>query len=133
MNPHKGFLAEQEFVLEALKNSFRVSQPLFQQEVYDFVLDYKGKLNRIQVKATGEFDIKQQRYSLTVRKKDGTIYDKSEIDFIVAIIPNNIYYIIPVEELTSGNLRIYNRNTRKLSNSDTGKFDKFLNSWDLLK
>jgi len=131
--PQQGFISEQVFVLEALKQGFKVSQPLFAQEVYDFVLDFNGKLNRVQVKATNRFDEKWKRYSVTGSKRNGELYTKDDTDFIVAIISDTRYYIIPISEVSSKGIRIYNKETRKLSNTSTGKYDKYLNCWDLLK
>lgn len=131
--PQQGFISEQVFVLEALKQGFKVSQPLFAQEVYDFILDFNGKLNRIQVKATNRFDEKWKRYSVTGSKRNGELYTKNDTDFIVAVISDIKYYIIPISEVSSKGIRIYDKETRKLSNTSTGKYDKYLNRWDLLK
>lgn len=131
--PHQGFISEQSFVLEALKQGFKVSQPLFSQEVYDFILDFNGKLNRVQIKATNRFDKKWKRYSVTGSKRNGDLYTKQDTDFIIAVISNTQYYIIPISEVSSKGIRIYNKQTRKLSNTSTGKYDKYLNCWDLLK
>ena len=132
-NPYKGFVSEQEFILEALKQNIKISQPLFSQEAYDFISDFNGKLNRIQIKATYRFDNTYKRYSITGSKRNGEIYTKNDTDFLIAIIPNNKYYIIPVSEISSKGIRLYEKPTRILKNKMTGKYDKYLNRWDLLK
>lgn len=132
LNNHKGFIHEQKFILEAIKQGFSISKPLFDQEPYDFIVTNSHKLNRVQIKSTDKFEESQNRYSVSVSKKNGKLYTKEDTDFII-VSANDNYYIIPVEELKSRSVRIYKKETRKLNNIETGKFMKFQNRWDLLK
>lgn len=131
-NNYSGFVEEQKFVLAALEKGFRVARPLFDQEAYDFILDYNGKLSRVQLKSTKKFQSIQNRYSVSVSRRSGELYTKKDTDFIIISVPNR-FFIVPVEQITSRSIRIYNKPTRKLSNTKTGIFMVYEEMWDLLK
>ena len=51
---HRGCLAEYSFASECMKRGIEVSFPLLDSSTYDCIVDYKGKLLKIQVKSTGK-------------------------------------------------------------------------------
>jgi len=97
-NKKLGDLAELRFQLLAFENGFIVSKPFGDNTRYDFVIDQKGTLSRIQVRATNTTVRGGYRISLGHGAKSKTPYTSKDIDFVLAyIFPKNIWYIIPVE------------------------------------
>lgn len=130
-NNYKGHIAEQEFILEATKQGFNISKPLFEQQSYDFIVDSGKSLKRVQIKSTNKFEETLGRYSVSVSRRNGKLYTKEDTDFII-VMADNKYFIVPVEELKSRSIRIYIKETRKMC-IGTGTFMKFQDRWDLLK
>lgn len=103
---------------------YPISKPFGDRCKYDFIIDMGGELKRIQVKGTGFRDIqKGDSYSCiigngsAVKKK----YTKDEIDyFAIYVIPQDSWYMIPVEEVNSVSINLYPHRVSK-----TNMFEKY--------
>ena len=99
----QGELVELKFYLKAMEEGFIVSKPFGDNTHYDFIIDCRGELSRVQIKSTSVAE-KENSYGIMVSYgRDSKIpYTKKEIDFLIAyIIPVDTWYIIPVEKLNA--------------------------------
>ena len=92
---HRGCIAEYNFANECMKRGIEVSFPLLHSSIYDCIIDFKGRLLKIQVKSTGK-DIAKNRSTVQV-SFHGT-YPKDKVDYFAIyvdiydgffIFPNN--------------------------------------------
>lgn len=100
----KGILTEEELKLWFLNQGCSVSVPIGDDDRYDFIVDFDGKLIKMQSK-TGNltrtpgclnFATASIKYNSTGSHR--TQYNKSDIDFFCTIHPeNHQVYIVPVE------------------------------------
>lgn len=101
-----GTIAEQAFILEALKQGFGVSVPIDDNLPYDVLIDNGKKILKIQIKTSqGSGGI----YNVNTTKSKNRSYNSSDFDFACVYIEKlNIFYIMPIEEFVEhkGNIRI---------------------------
>ena len=118
---------EHKFIVKALEQGLRISQPISGYDRYDFITDYKGKLNKIQVKSAHTYNEKEYRYVVKCSAAGNTRYiaDK-EVDYIVAITKDDDIYVVPMEEIKSKTIKFYKEDGK-------GIYNKYKNRWDLLK
>ena len=102
----QGKLTELQVAEAFLKMGYQVSQPLVTDCRYDFIVDIKGKLLKIQVK-TSSVNIEEGYIEFATSSSHtntkGTInhsYSAKEIDYF-ATIYNGECYVIPVSECGS--------------------------------
>jgi hypothetical protein len=99
----KGILAELKFELECLSRGLSVSKPIHPKSVYDYILDFNGKLLKIQVKYTscknpsGNFRLTCAKGSTSDQSKRQN-YKKEDIDYIVGLTLAGDWYLIPLEK-----------------------------------
>lgn len=112
LNTHfKGKITELEVAQSFLELGYQVSQPLVSDSRYDFIVDIKGKLLKIQVKTSKlgtEGDYFKFATSSSHTNTKGTInrsYKQDEIDYFATIYDNECY-IIPVQECGSREQRL---------------------------
>lgn len=123
-----GELAQAEFIVKAMHNGLRVSEPFGDNQKYDFIVDNGNKLFRIQVKSTSCYIENGDNYKLSTSygssKKE--LYTNKDIDFFACYIqPERIWYIIPVTSVHTPSIRLYN-------NSNASKLTPFKEAWNLL-
>src|SRR5436305_10146352 len=100
----RGEWVELQFMARAAHNGLTVSKPWGDSSRYDFIVEYRGKFHRVQVKST-TFCQKGAFLCNTIsrppkRNHSGTPYTLHEIDFFVFfIIPEDIWYIVPITQL----------------------------------
>jgi long-subunit fatty acid transport protein len=96
-----GDVGEVAFLHKAMGLGYMVAQPYGNIYPFDFIVQGGKKLWRVQVKSVAY--MKNGSYYLTVRRSVGrklAAYSKAEVDFIaVYIIPEDIWYILPVSEI----------------------------------
>ena len=100
---HRGDIAEQATVLQALKRGWGVLQPVGDNLPYDLVFDVEGALVKIQVKCAW-FDETSQNYVIDNRRTKTNRremvrerYSSSDFDFALAYIPqHDVFYVFPV-------------------------------------
>lgn len=125
-NKVKGTVAELCVIAELLQRGFVVSYTQGDYAGYDIISDWKGTINRIQVKSTqtlGEYN----SYHLTTGRGNYSKkkYTPSDCDVILCVVEST-FYIVPIKAITTLKMRF-------CPNSGKGKWEKYRNSWSLLK
>ena len=93
-----GEAAEAAFVARAKFLGFTVLIPWGNSDRYDSAVDSGHGLMRIQVKSASS--IKESGYRVKTSGSDGQVYTIKEIDFLAGyVVPENIWYIVPVEAI----------------------------------
>lgn len=112
MNTHyQGKITELQVAESFLKNGYQVSQPLVSDSRYDFIVDVKGKLYKIQVKTCriheeeGYFEFATSSSHTNTKGTVNHSYSKDEIDYF-ATYYNNECYLVPVDKCGSRNQRL---------------------------
>lgn len=117
-----GDIVEARFLAKAASMGFGVLRP-FGTERYDFVLDSGHRLSRVQIKSnrgrpTGGYMVKVSGYKRVP-------YTKKTIDFLVVyLVPEDLWYIIPVEELEGHQCLCFFPHGR-----GTSQWEKYCGSW----
>jgi len=125
MEKLKGELAEAKFLTEALSKGFIVSKPFGDSCEYDFIIDYNGKLNKIQIKSIWTLSESKDRYTTKIGKTTKKIkYDL--VDFC-GIFVLNTWYFIPIKEVDGINVCVYPHR------DSNGKYEAYKNNWQILK
>lgn len=106
----KGNLTELKCLTRFVELGYAVSLPYGENSRYDLIVDYNGKLLKIQVKTSKlvqgteenpeciEFATCSIRYNSEGSKR--IYYTKEEIDYF-ATVWENVVYLVPVEECSS--------------------------------
>ena len=129
----KGDLAELAFLYKATSLGFGVAQPYGDKERYDFILDSGEQFWRVQVRSTSYFEAHRNSYTVNASHIDKghkvKTYQAQEIDFFAAyIVPLDVWYIIPVNQLASLRfLRLYPSGSKW-----GGCFEAFREAWHLM-
>lgn len=120
----KGFITEEKIKLWFFERGWSVSVPLGDDDRYDFIVDFNGKLLRMQSKTA---NLKRTKGCLNIctsschsnntsnyRKQ----YSKDEIDFFCTLNPETgKIYLIPVEECGNEfNLRLIPSKNNNIKN-----------------
>lgn len=131
----QGELAESIFQTKAIKEDFIVCKPFGQCQRYDFIIDYKGKVNRIQVKSVNhkkiERNIRKNKYgchaAYNKTRTSKSKYSKRDVDFLACyIIPEDIWYLIPINKIKGFQVSL-NPKSKK------GYYEIYKENWDVLK
>lgn len=108
-NTIRGTLTELQCQKDFIQNGILISQPIVQDSKYDFIIDLKGKLYRIQCKSSSlsadEKFILLKTKSTNIRTMKDTYYTKSDIDFFYTY-HQGVSYLIPVEDAGNGETRL---------------------------
>ena len=126
----RGELAEMMFMVEATRMGMVVAKPYGDSQRYDFIVDVRRGLWRVQVRSStalqyGSYGLNLQRHA------NGKLipYDATEIDFLVALVaPCEAWFVIPVEAIAG-------RKTAKLclkGNPRSGDLGKYWEAWGLM-
>ena len=92
---HRGCIAEYDFATECMKRGIEISFPLLHTSIYDCIIDFQGRLLKIQIKSTGQDLAKHRR---TVQVAFHGAYPKDKVDYFAIyvdlfsgffIFPNN--------------------------------------------
>ncbi|HMU95051.1 MAG TPA: group I intron-associated PD-(D/E)XK endonuclease [Anaerolineales bacterium] len=117
---HKGDIAEQAAVLEALKRGWGVLHPVGDNLPYDLVFDVFGVLIKVQVKCAW-FDVPSQNYVVDNRRTKTNRrsmirdeYTETDFDFALVYLPDcSLFYIFPVNVFISYGSEIHMTETDK--------------------
>lgn len=108
-NTIKGTLTELQCQKDFIQKGILVSQPIVQDSKYDFIIDLKGKLYKIQCKSSSlsadEKFILLKTKSTNIRTMKDTYYTKDDIDFFYTC-HQGVSYLIPVENAGNGETRL---------------------------
>jgi hypothetical protein len=101
----RGELAELAFMYRASSEGIAVAKPYGDSHPYDFLVQHKSRLLRVQVKSTFKTPQKKGRFGFQVsvgrvKRNRRILYTRNDIDVLVAFIATlDIWYLIPVEKL----------------------------------
>lgn len=100
----QGAMTEQKCFLKCIEMGYIISKPLFDNARYDFILDIKGKLYRIQVKTSRWVDEAKTAFVFNGYSQHSTgtgnkrmKYTNQEIDYFMTE-QENIFYLYPATE-----------------------------------
>lgn len=124
----RGEAAEAAFLARATHLGFSVCLPWGDSDRYDSVVELDRGFLRVQVKSATLYA--ETRYRVKTTGASGKVYTSKEIDFFVGyIVPENIWYIIPIQAIgRRKNVRFY-PTTRRQSRA---MFEKYREAWCLL-
>ncbi len=124
----RGEAAQAAFLARATALNSGVCIPWGDSERYDTVVDFGRALFRVQVKSATAFA--ENRYRVKTTGASGRVYTSKEIDFFVAyIVPENIWYIIPIQAIGQRKgIRFYPTSRRQ----SKAEFEKYREAWCLL-
>lgn len=127
----RGDRAELMVMLKALENGLDCSNPWGDNKKYDLLLE-RDTIHKVQVKATNTLKDNKSGgfYSVSAchGSKSKRMYTSKEIDFLIAVvIPENAYYIIPVEDLTTTSIQLYPHRI-----NPKGFYEHLKDAWELL-
>jgi hypothetical protein len=124
----RGEAAEAAFLARATHLGFTVCLPWGDSNRYDSVVELERGFLRVQVKSATLYA--ETRYRVKTTGASGLVYTSREIDFFVAyVVPENIWYIIPIQAVGSRKgIRFY-PHTRRQSRA---MFEKYREAWCLL-
>jgi hypothetical protein len=124
----RGEAAQAAFLARATALNSGVLIPWGDSERYDTVVDFGRGLFRVQVKSATAYA--ENRYRVKTTGASGRVYTSAEIDFFVAyVVPENIWYIIPIQAIGQRKgIRFY-PTTRRQSKA---MFEKYREAWCLL-
>jgi hypothetical protein len=124
----RGEAAEAAFLARATALGFSVCLPWGDSDRYDSVVELDRGFLRVQVKSATRYA--ENRYRVKTTGASGRVYTSKEIDFFVAyIVPENLWYIIPIQAVGQRKgIRFY-PTTRRQSRA---MFEKYREAWCLL-
>jgi hypothetical protein len=120
-----GEFAEAEFLRTVLKMGMAVTKPWGESQGYDFIVDVKGRLTRVQVKAAFRRG-RQGGYSLRAYRSSKECYTPEEIDALAGYVaPEEAWYLFPVRVVQKvRSLKLFPGSRKKRS-----KFEKWREAW----
>jgi PD-(D/E)XK nuclease superfamily protein len=124
----RGEAAEAAFLARATHLGFSVLIPWGDSNRYDSVVELDRGFLRVQVKSATLYA--ENRYRVKTTGANGDVYTSKEIDLFVGyIVPENIWYIIPIQAIGQRKgIRFY-PHTRRQSRAI---FEKYREAWCLL-
>ena len=123
-----GEAAEAAFLARATALGFSVCIPWGDSNRYDSVVELDHGLLRVQVKSATLYA--ETRYRVNTTGGSGKVYTSKEIDFFVGyVVPENIWYIIPVQAIGQRKGVRFYPHTRRQSRA---MFEKYREAWCLL-
>ena len=121
----RGEVAEVLFAAKAASLGFTILQPLGQSRPYDLVVEFDGKLTRVQVKSSWRLG-QYRAYHFPV----GTWhrrYRAKDVDIIAAYVaPRRTWYIIPLRAI------LPRRNVRIAEKEEISRYWKYREAWEVL-
>ena len=124
----RGEWVELQFMARAAGHGLTVSKPWGDSARYDFAVEHHGRFSRVQVKSTLHYIRNHYMCHCAPPNRYGG-YSRDEIDFVAAfIIPEDVWYILPVEVVSRLKLAISLAPHRK-----DHKYTKYIEAWHLLR
>ncbi len=123
----RGEWVELRFMARAAEYGIRAIKPWGDCSRYDFIVESHGGFLRVQVKSTSFR--RYNYYSCTLSGSNHSAYTKEEVDlFAVLVIPDDVWYIIPIEGIA--------QRCRSISlapQNSQSRYAKYHEAWHLLK
>jgi PD-(D/E)XK endonuclease len=121
----QGEVAEAAFLSKATDLGFDVAKPWGDSAQFDFIVHAGPRCWRVQVKSARPH--LSWGYKMKATGNRAT-YTKEDIDFIVAyIVPENAWYVVPIEALNGGAGLWFNPRPESKS-----RFEKYREAWCLM-
>jgi len=128
----RGEIIELAFLAKVAAMGFAATKPYGDSEAYDFIVDSGSHLWRVQVKSGSYRTNTAYRvgvHHLSNTKPKQKAYTAKQIDFIaVYIVPEGVWYIIPVRAFTPSTSLTFFPHIP----GHQGKYEKFREAWFLL-
>ena len=127
LRKEKGYLAEVAFMAKAMSLGMVVCKPYGDPPACDFVVLCGEQVTRVQVKSGwkewhGGYPVKTSNYQRP--------YRKSELDLVVVyIVPEDAWYVIPVEALGKRRMASFYPNVR----NSRGALERWREAWGLME
>ncbi len=127
-NVQSGERGELDFLVRASQVGLKVSRP-FTTERYDFIVDGRGHLSRIQVKTSRTSEPRFIKHTLTLASNRNQTYKENDFDFLaVLLVVPKIWYIIPIAKIAGKKgLSFYPDAVRGLST-----YERYREAWEVL-
>jgi hypothetical protein len=125
----RGEVSEAAFLHKAAGLGFSVAKPWGDSDRYDFILDFAGRLSRVQVKTASR--VGDGAYSIHACGSDpGRIYTREEIDFLIAyIVSESLWYVFPVHLfIKTRHVKLHPFRKQPLSH-----YEKYREAWDYMR
>jgi hypothetical protein len=121
----RGNASEAEFIGRASALGFRTAKPWGNGDPYDVLVGVGRGFLRVQVKSTARY----QGHAYRIKgESKARHYSKDNIDFLaVHIVPENVWYIVPVEAFAEVRALHFNPRARPRA-----KYEKYREAWCLL-
>jgi hypothetical protein len=134
---HRGDIAEQAAVLEALKRGWSVLRPIGDNLPYDLVFDISGRLVKAQVKCAW-FDTPSENYVVDNRRTKTNRrqmireeYRPSDFDFALVYLPEkDTFYVYPVDVFISFGSEIHMVETERRQRRP--RSSAYRDAWNLI-
>ena len=123
----RGEWAELRFMARASEQDLCISKPWGESSPYDFIIEHKAKLLRVQVKSTTYS--RWHSYICNLRGSQNRRYNDTQIDFVAAyIIPKNIWFIFPIAVVLKVHGSVILSPHMKVS-----KYGQYQEAWHLMR
>jgi hypothetical protein len=126
----QGEFAEMLFWIKCAALNFILSKPWGDSSRYDFIVDFRGRLSRVQVKSTSSFDGRSYIACIASRPRSGgkEYYTPKQVDFIaICVVPMDAWYIIPITELGRVDQVSLSPHVQH------SKYERFREAWHLMR
>ncbi len=127
----RGEWVEMQFMARAAVHGLTVSKPWGDSARYDFIVESNGLCRRVQVKSTTWKQGQAYLCNTVSRNLTGLVgtYSAASVDFFAFyIIPEDLWYIVPITELKRAKFAVFlNPYHRK------NRYFRYLEAWHLLK
>lgn len=103
-NNQKGYLTELYFEMFCTQRKILLSKPIIQDSRYDYIMEYNGKLFKIQCKSSSYKDndsIVFRTHMNNIRKNTTSYYSAKDVDFFYTYY-DGISYLIPFNKSGKG-------------------------------
>lgn len=98
----KGTWSEGKFFTRATALGFVLNKPWGHAQGYDLIIEFRGHMLRVQVKAA--FKARENSYQFHLESGRDPVTREWQTDFVACyIVPRDLWYIIPVGELPTKN------------------------------
>ena len=124
----QGEQAELAFALRVWQLGYSISKPFGDSSHYDWIVDARGRLSRVQVKSAGVLQQGSYHIASGSGHRSKTAYTRRDIDLLAAyLIPEDAWYLIPVVAFSPiKTLRLCPHRP------NLGRFEPFREAWHLL-
>ena len=113
------------FAMRAIERGLMLARPWGESSGYDFVVDQRSRIVRVQVKST-IFKEGKDGYSCTLKDSKGP-YKRGSFEFVAAyVIPEDVWFILPEKKIRGmWSVGLYPK-------LETAKYRAYQEAWELL-